>query len=275
MPVFCGIHVHFNHRCGCQKPTQVESKATWKPSRPHREDGPFGLPLELPQERPEELQEERPCPPSRSALRHLNANRVPRDQRPSDLRRSRSVGPSFAERVKKLCPDRYPGIVSPTPRKPSRISYPIKDENTEPGSVFARNHFLKTPAKTDAAREVYPRYGPDSRPPIALDRWEAKYSTSHNLSYHNQTQEHPRQRIKEPNPKHSKTRNESSGPSQTTLLLNKPLPQTPQVKLTQVTIGWQGPTGPEDEPIYFVPVSGYDPDSFRSRAGSLASLNMV
>lgn len=281
MPIFCGIHVHLSHRCGCQNQNQapVIYKVTCKPPRPRREDGPFGLPLELPQELPreppQELPLERPYPPSRSLLRH-KTKRFSRDQRPSDRRRSRSL----AERVKEL-PDIYPGqypvIVAPVPRQSGQVKFSVEDTSTTantytlPTSIFSTNIRKTSPTKADTVSKLCPRYGPDSRPPIRLAKWEVNYNASH--SCYNCVHEPPKQRTtKEASTKQCKPSCEGIEST-----LNKPLPKSPQVQLAQVTVGWHEFSRhlrPEDEPIYFVPVS-YSPFSFRSREASLASLNMI
>lgn len=208
MPVICGIHIHRNSHRHCRKSVVQEEVqvSPWTPARPPREDGPFGLP-------PPALP---PYPPARSPLRH-------RSERSAAVR-----------------------------AQPIPVSCSGEDEHTTLGncashgfvSRFNTSHVCRAyhhpaencVASSSSSRDgVYPRYGPNSRPPAALSR------------YGEGTTRKPRK----------KRRNESFG-SPSTLPLNKPLPKTPQVQLAPVVPEWQ--KSPRqylagDEPIYFVPIS--------------------
>ena len=191
MPSICGYTIRL---CVCRSRRSSSSKSSekpiihnvniWKPPRPSRDDGLFGVPKELPLPPPKEppapeisTAPAQLYPPVRSPLRH-KSERLPRGKNPVNLGRSMSVGGYFDSS------DDYPEDAAPAPLRPKQRSNSVETASIvlcdrPSGANIAPRICRSTevPAQNDVAPQQ-PRYGPNSRPPVTRSRENLKHSSS-------------------------------------------------------------------------------------------------
>ncbi len=253
MPSFCGLHIHLSHRGGCKSSAQPDPivNSTWKPPRPPREDGPYGLPV-------------RPYPPVRSPLRHASPQ-VSRDRRPSDPGCSiRSVIPlTLAEQFD----ERYPEVMAPVPVPPRLFRDAAGTQNHVTHESLRRGSdpdWASTPRQRKLSTEnwvltgEYPRYGPASRPPVALSSLRDRAPRSTSRASRRTAPGLPQPRDTETGRVSSAGRGGGEWGLPDTRPPSRPLPRTPPVPLTPVVTEFHDASryySPGDEPIYFLPES--------------------
>ena len=188
MPSFCGISIHRTR--GHSSSTKSSAKPithnvnVWKPPRPSRDDGLFGVPTELPippKDRPAPEISSAPAqlyPPVRSPLRH-RSERLPRERHPVDLGRSMSVGGYFE------CGDHYAEIMAPAPLRPTKRSNSVETANINScetcrygANTDSRSHRPTEYSAHNGVVPEQPRYGPNSRPPVTRRQGNLQHSTS-------------------------------------------------------------------------------------------------